>query len=123
MIFTQFLRMGLYHMNTFNDSLLDEKKELDKLLEGNHPNSKEFISFLKSIAQEGSPIKQRLIGFIYFYGAGAKQNYFEARKWYQLAANQGDAESQHQLGWMFQKGKGTAKSNKNRHSAPIKSHF
>ncbi len=37
---------------------------------------------------------------------GCSQDYTEAMKWYRLAADQGDAWAQSNLGWMYRKGQG-----------------
>ena len=100
-------------MNTFNESLLDGKKELEKLFEGNHPHSEEIIPFLQSIAAQGNLVTQKIIGFLYFHGKSVEQNYFEAFRWYKLAASQGDADAQYWLALMFQEGKGTEHSDEN----------
>ena len=39
-------------------------------------------------------------------GKGVLQDYKEAAKWYRLAAEQGDADAQFNLGIMFERGKG-----------------
>ena len=41
-------------------------------------------------------------------GKGVAQDYQEAAKWYSLAAEQGHAVAQNNLGWMFDMGKGVA---------------
>jgi len=45
---------------------------------------------------------QLLLGFIYEEG----KNYAEAAKWYRLAADQGDAGAQYNLGTMYDFGRG-----------------
>lgn len=44
---------------------------------------------------------------MYEIGQGVEQNYSEAVKWYQKAAEQGDAEAQNSLGTMCRSGLGT----------------
>ena len=39
---------------------------------------------------------------------GVPQNYAEALKWYRLAADQGDADAQYNLGVMYANGQGRA---------------
>lgn len=46
------------------------------------------------------------IGDKYYHGDGVPLNYKEAVKWYQLAADQGDAEGQGNLGRMYANGEG-----------------
>ena len=43
---------------------------------------------------------------MYHKGQGVKQDYFEAVKWYQKAAEQGDGTAQRNLGIMFYFGRG-----------------
>jgi TPR repeat protein len=43
---------------------------------------------------------------MYDFGRGVTQNYAEAVKWYKLAAAQGDAKAQHNLGLMYYEGQG-----------------
>ena len=43
---------------------------------------------------------------MYNEGIGVPQDYKEAVKWYRLAAEQGDAEAQNNLGVMYDKGRG-----------------
>jgi uncharacterized protein len=39
-------------------------------------------------------------------GQGVPQDYNEAVKWFRLSAEQGDAEAQYNLGWMYYEGQG-----------------
>jgi hypothetical protein len=43
---------------------------------------------------------------MYDMGNGVLQDYKEAVKWYRLAAEQGNARAQFNLGWMYNKGEG-----------------
>lgn len=45
-------------------------------------------------------------------GEGVPQNYKEAAKWYRLAAEQGDAKAQYDLGFMYHKGQGVPQNYK-----------
>lgn len=53
-------------------------------------------------AQHGSAYSQRVLGNIY----EVSQDYNESAKWYRLAAEQGDAEAQFSLGYMYDLGEG-----------------
>jgi TPR repeat protein len=46
------------------------------------------------------------MGRRYEAGQGVPQNYFEATKWYRLAAEQGYATAQYNLGMMYKEGRG-----------------
>ena len=52
---------------------------------------------------------------MYRLGQGVLQNYKTAVKWYTLAAKQGSAKSQFNLGVMYAKGKGVLQDNVNAH--------
>jgi TPR repeat protein len=54
----------------------------------------------------GDPEKQFTLGKVYYEGAGVRQDYAEAAKWFRLAADQGSVESQHMLGVMYDQGDG-----------------
>jgi TPR repeat protein len=43
---------------------------------------------------------------MYAKGQGVPQDYKEAVRWFRLAAEQGDAGAQYNLGWMYAKGQG-----------------
>ena len=45
-------------------------------------------------------------------GDGVLQDYKEAEKWWRLAAEQGYASAQNNLGWMYSKGKGVLQDHK-----------
>tara|TARA_R110002072_G_scaffold238329_4_gene395735 strand:+ start:9600 stop:10733 length:1134 start_codon:yes stop_codon:yes gene_type:complete len=49
-------------------------------------------------ATKGDPLSQRLIGRLYFNGFGVDQDKNESNRWIQLSAENGDAESQNELG-------------------------
>ena len=44
---------------------------------------------------------------MYYYGHGVEQNYETAFKWYKRSAENGNADSQNKLGYMYSKGEGT----------------
>ena len=48
---------------------------------------------------------------MYDNGEGVPQDYKEARKWYRLAAEQGDAGAQNNLGVMYEYGNGVLQDN------------
>jgi len=52
------------------------------------------------------PSAQNKLGFLYSSGQGVRQSDFEAFKWWQMAANQGDADAQYNLGVMYRDGLG-----------------
>lgn len=46
----------------------------------------------------------------YYFGDGVEQDYAEAVKWYQKAAEQGYADAQYSLGYCYENGQGVLKS-------------
>ena len=61
-------------------------------------------------AKAGSVLAQSVVGTYYYAGLeGVKQDYGEARKWFRLAADQGDLESQYQMGNFYYEGWGVEK--------------
>ncbi|MGN1045301.1 MAG: TIR domain-containing protein [Candidatus Methanomethylophilaceae archaeon] len=71
-------------------------------------NSDRFIS----LAEEGNPIAQCDVGWMYQYGKGCRQSYKDALEWYRKSANQGYARAQNILGVMYRDGIGTDRSYK-----------
>ena len=57
-------------------------------------------------AEQGIPLAQSVVGYIYSEGIGVPQDYKEAVKWYRLAAEQGYSKAQYNLGLMYYKGQG-----------------
>lgn len=56
--------------------------------------------------KKGSPLAQRLLGYCYSNGKGVNQDFLEALKWYQEAAEQGDMQAQYELGCYYLLGYG-----------------
>ena len=72
---------------------------------GNDPT----IAELKTKALAGTIGAQVWLGSKYDRGDGVPQDYVEAAKWYDMAANSGDAIAQNSLGSLYQEGLGVAK--------------
>ncbi|MFA6561029.1 MAG: tetratricopeptide repeat-containing serine protease family protein [Verrucomicrobiia bacterium] len=62
---------------------------------------------LSAKAAQGNAEAQFKLGVRYHYGEGVPQNYSEALKWFQKAAEQGFAPAQSELGYMHEQGHGT----------------
>ena len=62
-------------------------------------------------ALQGYAQSQNNIGVMYAFGNGVIQNYQEANKWFELAAEQGDAVAQYKLGLVYETGVLGAKQN------------
>lgn len=59
---------------------------------------------LQIIEKPGDYLAQNKLGDIYWYGEIVSEDYKEAFKWYQKAADQGYYASQFNLGWMYEHG-------------------
>ena len=57
---------------------------------------------------------QFALGDMYDNGWGVPQDHAKAANWYRKAAEQGDAKAQHNLGWMYYKGEGVVKDERER---------
>ncbi|MDS4057067.1 MAG: tetratricopeptide repeat protein [Candidatus Contendobacter sp.] len=57
-------------------------------------------------AEQGDAAAQFRLGQMYAKGEGVKQDYAQARQWYQKAADQGHADAQFNLGTMYANGQG-----------------
>ena len=69
-----------------------------------------FLSLLAR-AEKGDAQSQRAMASVYQYGLyGIAKNAAEAVKWFRLAAAQGNAYAQTNLGWMYSKGEGVAEN-------------
>jgi len=66
------------------------------------------FSLLYGAAQEGSstPESQKLLGEFFLTGTGTPKNLQEAMKWYQMAAENGDRDSQSELAFLYFTGRG-----------------
>jgi len=69
------------------------------------PEAKAFAE-TKGKAEAGDAIAQYNLGVMYRKGQGVEQDFKEAVKWYQKAADQGYAPAQHNLGVMYENGQG-----------------
>jgi hypothetical protein len=58
------------------------------------------------LAEQGEPVAQTYLGFMFETGRGVPQNYTEAAMWYRRAAEQGDSLAQYSLGLLYDRGQG-----------------
>ena len=65
-----------------------------------------------SIFADMVPALQCSLGELYYSGEGIEQNYEEAFKWYEKAAEQGDADAQCMLGKLYYGGEGVEKNSR-----------
>jgi TPR repeat protein len=71
--------------------------------------TKSPLAEMRAKAGKGDPEAQYHLGLRYANGDGVMTNYYEAVKWYRLAAEKGQAAAQVALGMMCANGAGTAK--------------
>ena len=64
----------------------------------NNEDYDKALNILSPLAEEGNLEAQNTLGLINDEGSGVNQDYKEAVKWYRLAAEQGDAYGQFNLG-------------------------
>lgn len=71
-------------------------------------NQKMAFNLLYGAAIQGNstPHSQKILGQLFLTGSTTPRNYAEARKWYTLAAENGDKESQSELAFLYFTGKG-----------------
>ncbi|MBW1965567.1 MAG: sel1 repeat family protein, partial [Deltaproteobacteria bacterium] len=60
----------------------------------------------REASEQGDSHAQFILGKMYYFGKGIKQDYVKAVKWYLKASEQGNAKAQNILGWMYNFGKG-----------------
>lgn len=66
----------------------------------------EMVDFVKKMAEAGDAEMQCVLAEMYSDGKGVRQNYVEARRWYEKAAAQGYVEAQNNLGVLYNHGRG-----------------
>ena len=59
------------------------------------------IRLLEPLARAGNPAAQLRLGLLHYHGHGVRESDSEALKWFELAARQGLADAQFQLGNMY----------------------
>lgn len=69
-----------------------------------------IIEKTAALANDGDSNAQNNLGVYYLNGYGFKQNYQEAKKWFQLAADQGNSNAQVNLGLLYKNGEGVQQS-------------
>ncbi len=62
------------------------------------------------LAEQGDPVTQSNLGYLYLNGYGVPKSYDEALNWYKKAAKQGSADAQYNIGAMYQDGHGVWQS-------------
>lgn len=73
-------------------------------------NYKKTISLITNMAADGNPRAQVMLGRCYENGLGVEQDLAVAAQWFQLAAEQNDAEAQVLLAYCYEVGAGVPKN-------------
>ena len=93
--------LTLLCLSAFADDIKEAGDALDK------NDYRTALMKYKNAASRGNAFAQLQVGNIFFTGGnGINKNYVEAVRWYKLAADQGYADGQHNLGTMFEEGNG-----------------
>ena len=66
----------------------------------------ESLRMVQTMAAQGDPQAQTIIGVLYETGQGVPQDYAQSRQWFEKAAAQGDANAQYFLGTSYSLGLG-----------------
>ena len=95
-----------YYANTVA-SLISYLDNLERESPGESINWKTIYAYQIKQAERGNTNAQANVENLYYY----KKDYVRAAKWYRKAAEQGNANSQFFLGWMYRQGYGITKNN------------
>ncbi len=66
------------------------------------------VEKVESLAKSGITVAQTILGDMYLQGQGVRQDYSQARHWFELAAQQGFADAQLNLAGMYYRGEGVS---------------
>ena len=70
---------------------------------GDYPTA---VALLTSLAEQGDPIAQTSLGYMFTDGLGVTQDVSQGLLWFELAAEQGDPDAQYNIGLAFGLGRG-----------------
>jgi TPR repeat protein len=88
------------------------KCALGQMLMADGKEAQRGINLCRQAANDGDLDAQTTVAKAYFSGSGVRQDYPQARKFYELAAQQGNVDSMRRLGEMYAKGDGGKKDTK-----------
>ena len=69
-------------------------------------NPKRAVAACHHLAEQGDPVGEARLGYLYQAGLGVQQDSAAAAQWYRLAADQGNVAAQNNLGSLYEKGQG-----------------
>ena len=70
---------------------------------GDYPTA---VALFTSLAEQGDPIAQVSLGYMFTDGLGVTQDFSQGLIWFELAAEQGDADARYNIGRAFGLGRG-----------------
>ena len=70
------------------------------------PDFEKAVGFLSQAALTGHCLACNALGNLLYFGAGIKKDESAARRWFKLAAEQGDDNAEASLGYLYEKGEG-----------------
>jgi len=88
-------------------SVIEYKKAIDAYNKGDYKTS---LKLMLPLGKKGFSKAQYNLGIMYDKGRGVVKSLKNAKKWFQLAAEQGHAKAQYNLGLIYGKGKGVEKN-------------
>lgn len=92
--------LAMFHVGR----LLVEGKRIKKNIASANILFEEAVPSLQSLAYLENPYAQTALGGCYLSGWAVTQSFAEAIRWYQAAADKGDAEAQYIMGWFCNTG-------------------
>jgi TPR repeat protein len=69
-------------------------------------NPKRAVGACRHLAEQGDPVGEARLGYLYQAGLGVEQDFATAARWYRLAADRGNVAAQNNLGSLYEKGRG-----------------
>lgn len=90
-----------------NSISVTDKSEIDRIrkIADDAYNNKHYLTALENYMKISHDCQSQVaIAHMHHYGYGVEQNYTEANKWYKQAAEQGNAESQRNMGIIYENG-------------------
>jgi TPR repeat protein len=100
------------YLNAANKGFVKSKCALGGMLMNEPGQAQRGMDYCKQAAQAGDIDAQMTVADIYFSGGPVTADRTEARRWYEMAANQGNAQAARRLGEMYAKGDGGPRDTK-----------
>lgn len=108
--FTSFIGDNGYFYPTIEQKLTQKSSHLEKaILLIQKQKINELLTHLEKPEVEKDPQVQTFVGYLFHDGVIFKQNYFQAARWWEKAALQGDPKAQSELADLYFHGQGVDK--------------